>query len=100
MTFPPAVEESLLPLSLPMGEYGWLYYAVCAGVFALTGFIAGYFIWRKGNMQTLDAEMEIQLNESELKNLSSDLEKDGKKLDPVETGDPLDTLLSNFGEKS
>lgn len=100
MTFPPAVEESMFPPSLPMGEYGWLYYGVCAGAFALTGFIAGYFIWRKGNMQTLDAEMEIQLNESELKNLSADLEREGKQLEPAQTGDPLDALLSNFGEKS
>lgn len=87
-------------LSLPLGEYGWLYYAVCAILFTLAGLICGYFIWRKGNMQTVDAEMEIQLNESELKNSTSDFENESEMLAPDQEEDRVGDLLSNFGEES
>ncbi|MEX2577945.1 MAG: hypothetical protein WD342_02715 [Verrucomicrobiales bacterium] len=68
--------------SLPLGEYGWLYYVICALVFTVAGLICGYFIWRRGHMQTLDAEMEIQLAENELKGLRTDLEREEKELRP------------------
>lgn len=68
--------------SLPLGEYGWLYYVICALVFTVAGLICGYFIWRRGHMQTLDAEMEIQLAENELKGLRTDLEWEEKELRP------------------
>lgn len=89
---------SVLPVSLPLGEYGWLYYAVCAVAFLLSGIVLGYFIWRKGHMQTMDAEMEIQLNESELKSHIQDFEKEVKNLDRDGNEDPVAELLSKFGE--
>jgi len=49
------------------------YYVVCAVVFTLAGLITGYFIWRKGAMQTHDAEAEIQRTGEELKRLTEDL---------------------------
>ena len=88
---------SLLSVSLPLGEYGWLYYAVVASIFLFSGIICGYFIWRKGHMQTMDAEMEVQLNESELKSHTADFEKEVKALDGEQQGDRVTALLSNFG---
>jgi len=49
------------------------YYVVCAVIFTLAGLISGYFIWRKGSMQTHDAEAEIQRTGEELKRLTEDL---------------------------
>ena len=49
------------------------YYGICAAVFTLAGLITGYFIWRKGTMQMLDAEAEIERTSGELKRLSDDL---------------------------
>ncbi len=49
------------------------YYVVCAVVFTLAGLITGSFIWKKGAMQTHDAEAEIQRTGEELKRLTEDL---------------------------
>jgi hypothetical protein len=49
------------------------YYVGCAVIFTLAGLITGYFIWRKGSMQTHDAEAEIQRTGEELRRLAEDL---------------------------
>jgi hypothetical protein len=49
------------------------YYVVCAVVFTLGGLITGSFIWKKGAMQTHDAEIEIQRTGEALKRLTEDL---------------------------
>ncbi len=91
--------SNVLSLSLPLGEYGWLYYAVSASVFLFMGVVCGYFIWRKGHMQTMDAEMEVQLNESELKSHTEEFEKEVRNLDGGKEGDRVTELLSNFGKE-
>lgn len=50
-----------------------LYYGASALVFTLAGLICGYFIWRKGYMQTLDAEAEVTRTVEELSRLQKDL---------------------------
>jgi hypothetical protein len=49
------------------------YYVASAVVFTLGGLITGSFIWKKGAMQTHDAEIEIQRTSEELKRLTEDL---------------------------
>ena len=62
-----------------IGDLGVWYYVICAVVFTVSGLIVGYFIWRKGHMQTLDAESEIRRTADELSRLREDLqvEKEG-----------------------
>ncbi len=55
------------------GEERFWYYVVCALVFTMAGLVTGYFIWRKGAMQTQDAEVEIRRTAGELQRLSEDL---------------------------
>lgn len=61
--------------SSPDGEPGgWPYLAVCAVFFLTLGMVTGYFIWRKGNHQTLDAEAVIRKTGEELSHLREDLQ--------------------------
>ena len=50
-------------------------------------------------MQTMDAEMEVQLNENELKSHTQDFEKEFRFLDSKK-GDRVSELLSSFGSES
>ncbi len=59
---------------------GW-YYVVSALAFALAGLICGYFIWRKGHMQTFDAEAEVRRAAEDLERLKEDLEAEEKALE-------------------
>lgn len=75
-----------LSLSLPeFGGFpeagGWWYYAVSALAFLLAGLICGYFIWRKGHMQTLDAESEVRRAAEDLARLKEDLDAETKGLE-------------------
>ena len=67
----PAFELPALD-SLVGGEY-W-YYGVSAVAFTFAGLICGYFIWRKGHMQMLEAENEVRRTSEDLKRLQEDLE--------------------------
>jgi hypothetical protein len=61
-------------LSIPGLEIDPLwYYVFCAVAFTLAGLITGSFIWKKGAMQTHDAETEIKRTSDELKRLAEDL---------------------------
>tara|TARA_R110000850_G_scaffold10259_1_gene36820 strand:+ start:1363 stop:1644 length:282 start_codon:yes stop_codon:yes gene_type:complete len=61
------------------GESSWIYYSLCALFFTISGLACGYFIWRKGHMQMLDAELEVRRTDSELEALRKDL-----KLEEIE----------------
>lgn len=70
-----AAESPLSNLDNP-----WLYYTFCALVFVIAGIVCGYFIWRKGFMQTLDAETEIEKTKRELESLREDVEREESEL--------------------
>lgn len=61
---------------IPTDTEGWLYYGLCAVFFLLCGLITGFFVWRKGHMQTLDAEAEVERTAEELTRLRGDLESE------------------------
>jgi hypothetical protein len=69
--------------SFPGGELsGWPYLAVCAVFFLTLGVVTGYFIWRKGNLQTIDAEAEIRKTGEDLAHLREDLRLEILELGP------------------
>ncbi len=72
------------PVSDGLSQLG--YYVFCAAFFVICGLISGYFIWRKGHMQTLDAESEIHRTAVELEKLSREIKKEETLL--AEAGDP------------
>ncbi|MEQ1843126.1 MAG: hypothetical protein ABL994_22210 [Verrucomicrobiales bacterium] len=73
--------DTLLLKLFPAGEFsGAAYYLSCALLFTICGMIVGYFIWRKGHMQTLDAESEIRRTEHELNLLRDDLSSEERLL--------------------
>lgn len=80
--FLPFSGDPSLAMELPLSELDnpWLYYTFCGLVFILAGVVCGYFIWRKGLMQTLDAEMEIEKTRQELQALREDVEKEEQNL--------------------
>lgn len=51
----------------------WIYYLVCVVVFLLMGLLCGYLVWRKGHLQTLDAESEVARASRDLRKLREDL---------------------------
>lgn len=61
-------------------ENSWIYYVICAVFFTLCGLASGYFVWRKGNMQMHDAELEVARTNQDLHNLQSDLREEEKGL--------------------
>tara|TARA_R110002096_G_scaffold45372_33_gene121965 strand:- start:1523 stop:1792 length:270 start_codon:yes stop_codon:yes gene_type:complete len=61
----------------------WVYYALSGLFFVLCGLACGYFIWRKGHMQMLDAELEVQRTSTELESLRDDLDLEENELQPA-----------------
>jgi F0F1-type ATP synthase membrane subunit b/b' len=59
---------------------GRWYYAACAFLFLLLGLVLGYFIWKKGHMQMLDAEAEVRRTREELARLKEDLKAEENEL--------------------
>lgn len=57
------------------------YYAGCALIFLVSGLICGYFIWRRGHMQTYDAEAEVRRAAEELQRMQEDLRAEEKTLE-------------------
>ena len=71
---PPILFDTGVVISaLPTGKMGWPYYAICALFFLLCGLFCGYLIWRKGSLQTQDAESEVVRTAEELEDLREDL---------------------------
>ncbi len=64
------------------------YYVLCAILFLLLGLILGYFIWRKGHMQMLDAETEVRRTRKELDRLRDDLKAEQTELGSESVADP------------
>ena len=83
-----------MPDVLP-GEGGndYLYYGLCALFFTLCGLAAGFFIWRKGHMQTLDAEQEVKRTGEELALMRDDLSAEEKEIRPSEESKERDERL-------
>lgn len=75
------------------GEVTWVHYLGCALLFVLAGLICGYFIWRKGNMQTQDAEIEVRRTEEELKRLRDDLSREEKLIRPEDEDVAIEALI-------
>ncbi len=61
---------------------GWPYLAICAVFFMTLGIVTGYFIWRKGQLQTIDAEAEIRKAGDDLAHLRDDLQLEILELGP------------------
>jgi len=61
---------------------GWPYLAICALFFMTLGLVTGYFIWRKGQLQTIDAEAEIRKTGDDLVLLREDLQLEILELGP------------------
>lgn len=71
----------------------YLYYALCALFFTLCGLGCGFFIWRKGYMQTLDTELEVKRTEEDLKRMREDLSAEERELRPEGDSAELDRIL-------
>lgn len=75
--------------SLGEGRSGaLLYLALSAFGFALLGFVVGYFIWRKGDVQTLDAEIEVHRSAVDLDSLREELQREKAELGDVPDREP------------
>jgi len=94
---PPDV--ALVAALLPFGEGGWLYYVLCALFFTICGIACGYFIWRKGHMQMLDAESEVTRAAGELEDLRSDLGREEEILREDGVGEEIDHVLAATTER-
>lgn len=74
----------LSALSLPdWGALDWgdiAYYAGCGFAFFTIGFATGYFIWRRGHMQLIDAENEVKNAADQLNRLQDDLKLEKSNL--------------------
>ncbi|MDF1659716.1 MAG: hypothetical protein P1U58_19025 [Verrucomicrobiales bacterium] len=86
-------ELPLLNLAVAGGDGGLVYYAVCAMFFALMGLGCGYFVWRKGHMQTQDAEMEVKRTEAELQALRLDLSEEEKGIRLEHESDDIEKVV-------
>lgn len=75
------------------GLDGWPYLAVCAAFFLTLGIVTGYFIWRKGHLQTIDAEAEIRKTGEDLAHLREDLQ-----LEILELGPEREAGIDKSGE--
>lgn len=74
--------------SFPDGDLsGWTYLAVCALFFLALGMVTGYFIWRKGQLQSIDAEVEVRKTGEDLANLREDLQLEILELGPEREAD-------------
>ena len=67
------------------GQESLIYFAICGIFFVLCGLACGYFIWRKGHMQMLDAELEVKRTENELEAAKEDLQLEERE---VGSGEP------------
>jgi hypothetical protein len=65
---------------------GGFYLAVCAVFFTTLGIATGYFIWRKGHLQTIDAEAEIRKTGEDLARLRENLQLEELELGPERGG--------------
>lgn len=61
-------------------DEGLWYSVACAVGFGIAGLVVGYFIWRKGNMQTHEAEAEVRATRAEIERLSEDLKVEEAEL--------------------
>ena len=99
----PTILDQPLPLGaidalLPEAANGWIYYSACALFFLLCGLCCGYFVWRKGHMQTIEAEMEVSRTEDELKSLQEEMRLEEQEVNPKGDEEVIDELLSHFGD--
>ncbi len=69
-----------LPAIRGAGETAVPYYLICALGFALAGLVVGYFIWRRGHHQTLDAESEVHRASANLETLRKEMEREAQAL--------------------
>ena len=83
---------------LPTGDAGWVYYAVCALFFLLMGLFCGFLIWRRGNLQTLDAESEVKKASQDLQDLREDLRTEESVLRTDEEGEEGERAISSSRE--
>lgn len=71
-------------LSLPGQSFawwnGWIYYTICAALFLFLGLALGYFIWRRGLLQTFELQQEVRRAEQELENIKEEVAADEKEL--------------------
>ena len=88
-----------LPDYLPETEEEWLYLGICAAFFAVCGLACGYFVWRKGHMQTLDAEMEVMRTENELRTLREDLGEEERQIREGEESELVEAVLEDSASR-
>ena len=81
--------------ALPTAESGWAYYALCAAVFLLCGLCCGYFIWKRGHLQMLDAESEVAKTAKELQALRQDLSLEERELRSDEESSEIDEIVTS-----
>ncbi len=62
------------------------YYAVAMFLFFILGLVTGVLIWRKGYMQTHDAEAEVARTAESLERLRQDLDLENQAIDSGESG--------------
>lgn len=87
------IEQLRLPELLPQTEEEWLYLVACAAFFTICGLACGYFVWRKGHMQTLDAEMEVMRTENDLRTLREDLGEEERQVRGGEDAELVEEVL-------
>ena len=83
--FSPPLAELSPPGRMPLleGELsGWPHLIACAAIFVTLGIVTGYFIWRKGQLQTIDVETEIRKTGDDLAARREDLELENLELGP------------------
>lgn len=67
---------------------GWPYLITCVVLFVTLGIVTGYFIWKKGYLQTIDAETEIRKTVEELARVREDVKLETLELVPAESPSP------------
>lgn len=95
MTLHPLLDSMVVLSALPTGEMGWHYYVICAAFFLLCGLFCGYLIWRKGHLQTQDAETEVVQTSKELKELREDLSNEESLLRTGDEGVEIEKAVSS-----
>jgi len=80
---------------IPTGEMGWPYYVVCALFFLLCGLFCGYLIWRRGHLQTQDAEAEVARTAKDLDALKEDLRNEESLLRTDDEGEENEKAVSS-----
>jgi hypothetical protein len=80
-------ESSPLPGFEGISVDGRWYYVGCAALFLFLGFVLGYFIWKKGHMQMLEAEAEVRRTREALARLTEDLKAEESELGDASTAE-------------